>query len=52
MGHPRDRQRFESRVQAPEIVEIVEDRAGRQSAVRGKPFPVAEALRPRVAVRP
>ena len=25
-GHPRDRQRFESRVQAPEILEIVENR--------------------------
>jgi hypothetical protein len=26
MGRPRDRQRFEGRVQAPEIVEMVEDR--------------------------
>jgi hypothetical protein len=36
MGHPRGRQRFESRVQASEIVEIVEDRPDRQSALRGK----------------
>ena len=28
MGHLRERERFESRVQAPEIVEIIEDRPG------------------------
>jgi len=28
MGHLRERERFESRVQAPEIIEIVEDRPG------------------------